>query len=218
MAFNRRGFFSTLGGLFSGRKHDEIFFYGLQVVINVYGEDTLRQSLHRVITSGEVEERPEAKRSFYKRIASLLLENQPFIEYGYWDYLLDAQDAQTEFENWVNEIEGSMATEEEELGETVDEGLRMSSDKSYVIVTLAFVLESVAAHENLRETLDGIPEEKYFDKETFTTLIEAVNYIDFEYSYADAAFVMPGNDKDGISFEDIHGEGWEYLKPIMGSM
>jgi hypothetical protein len=171
-----------------------------------------------VIADGGTEESPLQKRSSYKRIASLLLENQPFFEYGYWDLLTDSDEAQGEFENWVNELEASIATEEEELGETTDEVHRLSSDKSYVVVTMVFLLENVPAHQHLLELVDSIPEDQYFDPSTFNKLIEGVNYIDFEYSLGDAAFIMPGNDQDGISWEDIHGEGWEYLKPIMGSL
>ena len=28
-------------------------------------------------------------------------------------------------------------------------------------------------------------------------------------------FIIPGNEEDGLSWEDIHSEGWNYLKPIM---
>jgi hypothetical protein len=214
MSYNRRGFLSRISTIFS-RKTDEIFFFGLQVVINIYGEDALRQSLHRVISDGNVEESPDSKRAFYRRISALLLENLPFMEYGHWDFIKDADDATDEFESWVNELEGSIATEEEELGSEVDEFHRMSGDKSYVVVSLAFLLENAPAHEGLIELLENIPEDNYFDRTTYQKLIESLTYLDFELVLGDAAFIMPGNEQDGISFEDIHGEGWEYLKPIM---
>jgi hypothetical protein len=207
---NRRGFF---GSLF--QKRDSLLFFGLQVAVNTYGEDETRLALHRVIASGGSVETPEQKRSFYKRIAALLLENQPFFEYGYWDYLTDSDDAGAEFEQWVNEIEGSMATEEEELGEVIDEVHRMSSDKSYVVMTVAFLLEPSKSQENALAMIDSIPEDDYFSRDSFRKLIEAVTFIDFEFTQGDAAFIMPGNEMDGISWEDIHGEGWNYLKPVM---
>jgi hypothetical protein len=214
MSYDRRGFFSSIGSIFS-RKTGEVFFFGVQVVINVYGEDELRQSLHRVVASGDVEEKPDAKRSFYRRISALLLENIPFMEYGHWDFIKKPNDAVDEFESWVNEVEGSIATEEEEMGHEVDEMHRMSSDKSYVVVTLAFLLENAPSHDQIIELLDNVPEDNYFDRATYQELIEGLTYIDFELVLGDAAFIMPGNDVDGISWEDIHGEGWEYLKPIM---
>jgi hypothetical protein len=210
MSYNRRGFLSRISTIFSS-KTDEVFFFGLQVVINVYGEDDLRQSLHRVIQDGDVEESPGSKRPFYRRISALLLENLPFMEYGHWDFIKDADDSADEFESWVNALEGSIATEEEELGTEVDELHRMSGDKSYVVVSLAFLLENAPAHEGLIELLDNI----HYDRATYQQLIESLTYLDFELVLGDAAFIMPGNEQDGISWEDIHGEGWEYLKPIM---
>jgi len=31
---------------------------------------------------------------------------------------------------------------------------------------------------------------------------------------ADAVYLAPGNDRDGLSMEDLHGEGYEYLHPL----
>jgi hypothetical protein len=210
---NRRGFFSGLGSLF--KKRGEVVFFGLQIVVNVYGEDAMRDALHRVLASGGDSERPSEKRAFYKRISALLMENQPFFEYGFWDYVSDADAAEAEFEGWVSDIEGSMATEIEELGQEIDEVHRMSSDKSYVVVSALFLIEAVPSQENFFSVVESIQEDDYLSRDTFGRLIEAINYIDFEYVHGDAAFIMPGSDVDGISWEDIHGEGWQYLKPVM---
>jgi hypothetical protein len=208
---NRRGFFSKLLGR---NGESDIFFYGVQLVINVGTDDATRKKLHKVINAPVGEETPQAKRAFYKRIASVLLEVEPFYEYGYWDYLTDADDAQNEFSSWVNEIEGSMATEEEEVGQTADEQYRMSADKTYLVITCVFMLQNVTALENMISMIEEIPEDEYFSRPTWTKLIDALNYVDFEYSLGDAVFIMPGNEQDGLSWEELHTEGWNYLKPI----
>ena len=125
--YNRRGFFSKIGSVFE-RQGDTVFF-GMQCVINIYGEDTLREKLHNVIESGSSIETPAEKRSYYKRIAALLREDLPFLEYGYWDYLTKKGEADAEFNEWVTNITAMMATEEEELGDDIDEMHRLSSDK-----------------------------------------------------------------------------------------
>jgi hypothetical protein len=212
---NRRGFFSKLKYFLGDRTPSEVFFFGVQVVMSVYAKDNLRHELHRVISEGVAEEeRPAQKRAFYKNIAALLLECQPSFDYGYWDYLTDRNDAEAEFQQWVTEIEGSMATEEEQMGEQIDELHRLSSEKYFVVVTFAFLFESSPGLEQFMTMIEEIPEEEYFSRATFGTLIDAVNYLDFEYCLSDGVFIMPGNEEDGFSWEDLHGGGWEYLKPI----
>ena len=57
----------------------------------------------------------QEKRRFLKRFVALLEESALFWSYGFWDYIDDPETAAQEFNTWVNEIESSMATEEEEL-------------------------------------------------------------------------------------------------------
>jgi hypothetical protein len=213
MSMNRRGFMSKVGSFFK-RPGDELF-YALQVVVNVFGEDDLRQALHRVVLTGGEMESPAQKRAFYKQIAALLTSNNAFFEYGHWDYVTDKGEAEAEFESWVTELEAGLATEAEEVSADLADVDRMSTDKSYVVVTLLFVLERVDANGTAIEMIERHCDDEFLEREPLTELIEAVRYIDFEYSLADAAFIMPGNEHDGISWEDIRGEGWEYLKPVM---
>lgn len=209
---------SRLTSIFSSRREGDPFFFGLQIVINVYGEDDLRARLHRVIAESVHVETPLEQRNFYKRIAAILRESQPFFEYGYWDYITDPDDAADEFHDWVDGIEATMASVEEELGEDVDEMYRMSAEKSYVVISMAFLLELHRNLEEMIEIVESIPEDDYFTPFGFSRLIDATTYIDFEYSHSDAVFILPGNEHDGFSWTDMRGEGWEYLKPIMGTI
>ncbi len=208
---NRRGFLSKLN-LFK-EEPGEMLFYGVQVVVNTGSDDHMRSKIHNVINAPMKEETPHEKKAFYKKIVSLILEQEPFFEYGHWDYLTNAADAKAEFNDWVQEIEGSLASEAEETGEAIDEQFRMSSDKQYVVLSMAFLLENNDSHSNFFEMID-LPESEYFIRDTWPKLLKAIGYIDFEFALADAVFIMPGNEKDGFSFEDLHSEGWEYLKPI----
>lgn len=206
---DRRGFFSSLF-----RSDPTVVFVGAQFVIATVSSDTTRVRLRSLMERTDSEERPQEKRAFYKNVAALLLENQPYWEYGYWDYLTDADEAESEFHDWLSGIQASMATEDEEIGAEVDEVHRLSADKSYIVVTVQFLLEYNTSTQQVCEALEEIPEEEYFTHTGFKRVVEAIKRIDFEYSLRDAIFVLPGNDSDGFSWEDLHGEGWEYLKPL----
>jgi hypothetical protein len=38
--------------------------------------------------------------------------------------------------------------------------------------------------------------------------------LNFANVQADAVYLVPGNDHDGLSDDDLRGEGYEYLKPL----
>ena len=209
---SRRSFLSKIGSVFE--REGEYAFFGLQCVINIAGEEGLRGGLHAVIESGGSIETPQEKNAYYKRISALLLNDIPFLEYGFWDLITRRGEAEEEFYRWVSEISASMATEEEELGDEIDEMYRMSNDGEYVVVTLLFLLENHPALNAFFDRINSIEEEDYFTKSGFTRLIGALPLINFDYSHGDASFLMPGNDEDGISWQDIRGEGWDYLMPV----
>jgi hypothetical protein len=204
---NRRGFFSSL---FQGDPQQ--FFVGVQIVFATLATDTAGAQIRQLLAEADDMERPADRHRFYKQIASLLLENKPYWEYGYWDYIAE-DEAEAEFTDWVAELDANSATEDVEFGTDVDEAHRLSADKSYVVVTMAFLLD-YAPLERVRTMLEAIPEDDYWTTACFAELLEAVRRIDFEYCLRDSVFVMPGTDDDGVSWEDLHGSGWDYLKPL----
>ncbi len=207
---------SKFGSVF--RHPGDVFFFAVQIGINIYGEDDLRADLHRVITTAGAVESPSDKRAFYKNVVALLLRNQMSFEYGHWDYIDTSDDATAEFETWVNEIESSMATEEMETTDNPYDVERISVEKTYVVVSLLFVVERTGATASVYQRIEQHVEDEFLEPATLSDLLDAVLHLDFEYCAGDAAFIIPGTAEDGISWEDIHSEGWNYLQPVMGSM
>ncbi|MDX2129987.1 MAG: hypothetical protein SFU91_13220 [Chloroherpetonaceae bacterium] len=207
---NRRSFF---GKLFGRSKPDDMVFFGVQVVFNAFGIEGLRKDLHHILAESEKDELPEEKKRFYKKFISKLLEAKPYFEYGYWDYLPEEDDAEAEFQDWTTGIEANLATEEEELGEKADELSRFSSHQYYVVVSLCFLLEVTPELDRFLTEID-IKEQDLFRRDTFAAILHAINYIDFEFAVADAVYIVPGNEEDGFSQDDILSEGWQYLKPV----
>jgi hypothetical protein len=187
-------------------------------VINVYGETHLRSGLHRIIADAPERERPHEKSAYFKRISALLRDHIPSIEYGFWEYITDAAQAASEFDEWIREIEALTATVDEELGTAIDEAYRLGNDKDYIVVSILFLLEHGREHQTLARMIEGIPEDRQFTPWAFARLIDAVNYIDFERSQGDAVYIHPGSDDDGFSWTDMRSPGWEYLKPVIGTI
>jgi hypothetical protein len=188
-------------------------FFGVQVAIKAFFGDPLRQRLHAAIADSQSAQSLQDKRAFWKRIAAILNEAMPVFEYGYWD-LIREDKAEAEFETWCSEIEGSLATEKEEVGAAADEVNRLSAEKKYVLCTALFLVERDSNSDvTLGERCD-LPEAEYFTRATFAQLIATVPMLNFANVQADAVYLTPGSDDDGLSDEDLHGGGYEYLKPL----
>ena len=205
----QRGVLGKISRWFSGPS--DTYFLGLQIAIKCFGEDTLRARFARVIEeSRTADESVQEKRRFLKRFVALLEESALFWSYGFWDYIDDQETAAQEFNTWVNEIESGMATEEEELGEAVDDLRRTSNYKDYVVVTLLFLLDAPYAPAQQIATDDEM-----FLKETFVALVQGLASLDPRTIQADAAYVVPGSADDGLSEDDLYGPGWEYLRMLL---
>jgi hypothetical protein len=187
-------------------------FFGIQVAIQAFHNDPLRSRLHELIRESENQTLFQ-KRTFWKRACALLVEAMPVFSYGTWD-LIRAGNADSEFETWCSEIEGSLATEKEELGTAANEAVRFSSDKSYILVTLLFLVDRDSNSDlTIGERCD-IPESDYFTRQTFASLIATVPLLNFANVQADAIYLSPGTEQDGFSEDDLRSGNYEYLKPL----
>ncbi|GIX49133.1 MAG: hypothetical protein KatS3mg131_3344 [Candidatus Tectimicrobiota bacterium] len=205
----RRGFLGKLSRWFGGPS--DTYFFGLQLAIKCFGEDTLRARFARILEeSRTADETVQEKRRFLKRFVALLEESELFWTYGYWEYLDDPDAAVEEFNTWVDEIESGLATEEEELGEDIDEVRRTSKRKDYVVVTLLFLLDEPYPPAEAVES-----EDEAYHKETFVALVQGLTRLDPRTIQADAAYVVPGSAEDGLSEDDLYGPGWEHLRLLL---
>ena len=205
----QRGVLGKISRWFSGPS--DTYFFGLQIAIKCFGEDTLRARFARVIEeSRTADENVQEKRRFLKRFVALLEESELFWSYGFWEYIDTPEPAAQAFNTWVDEIESGMATEEEELGESIDDLRRTSNRKDYIVVTLVFLLDTPYAPAQQIESDD-----ETFLKETFTALVQGLTSLDPRTIQADGTYVVPGNEEDGLSEDDLYGPGWEYLRMLL---
>lgn len=188
-------------------------FFGVQVVIKAFFGDPLRKRLHEVIASGEREQSVDDKRKFYKRLTGVLADALPYYEMGFWD-LVRGGKAEDEFNTWVSEIEGAVATEGEEVAGEADEAARLSANKDYLIVTTLFLVQQGSNSDATLGRRCDFPESDYWTRMTFGELFKTIPMLSFSSIKADAVYLIPGSDEDGLSMEDLHVGGYEYLKPL----
>jgi hypothetical protein len=188
-------------------------FLGVQVVATVFHRDPLREKLHQTIAGTPDPQTLQQKRTFWKRISALLNEAMPVFELGYWN-LIQGGKAEAEFESWTSEIEGSLATEREEMGTRADEVIRLSADKRYLLCTCVALVERGSNSDRTIGERCDLPEAAWFTRQTFARLIGTFPLLNFANVQADAVYLVPGSARDGLSVEDLHGGGYEYLRPL----
>jgi uncharacterized membrane protein len=211
-----------------GEEEEHALFFGIQLVIQVFGGDELRSKLARLVEAEDNTDSADEKRRFIKSVASLLIENQYAWEYGFWDYQSESESAISTFNQWMNEIEASMATEPEELGAETDRLHRYSDQKEYLIVSLMMLIdnreEPVAddvgdyrfrpTYAQLANSFRRLAEEQgeNWDARTFERLLNGLRALDPRALERDGIFVFPGTEQDGLSsFDLLSEEGWKYL-------
>jgi hypothetical protein len=199
---NGKGLFSKL----FDSKTPYQFFFGIQIVIGTQAKDKLRKELYTILSYRGDEELPEDKKVFYKAISSVLLKSSHTIEYAYWDYILKPTKAEDEFHIWINKVETSSVSEKNEINEKVG---KLSNDKPYFSFIMVFLLKGSEQLKLFMDIIGSITKDEAYFKNSIKKVIEAINHIDFEYSYGDACFIMPGNEKDKLVLSDIKLEGWE---------
>lgn len=218
-----------LGGT-SSNEGERVLFFGIQIAIQVFGGDTLRGQLARLVEAEDQTDTAEEKRRFIKSVAGLLTENQYAWEYGFWEYYTDAETSISSFNQWRNELEASMATEPDELGQEVDRLHRFSDQKEFLIVTVIMMIDNrdepvaddVGDYEfrptysqlaaPFRQVAEGFEETEYWQAATFAKLLDAVCALDPRAIERDGVFVFPGTAQDGLSSLDLIGdEDWKYL-------
>jgi hypothetical protein len=219
---------SFLGG--RGQQNDHALFFGLQLVIQIFGSDQLRARIHRLIEAEDETDSADEKRRFMKSVASMLIESQYAWEYGFWEFSADADTAISSFNQWRNEIEASMATESEEMGSEIDRLHRFSDQKEYLIITMLMLIDNrdepvsddVGDYQfrptysqlalPFRQLCENFNEKEYWRPGTFKDLLDGIRALDPRVIERDGIYVYPGTEQDGISsFDLLSDEGWKYL-------
>jgi hypothetical protein len=191
-------------------------FFGVQILARVGADGGLRQRLHEAIAQGSAagDQSLADKRVLYKRITTLLVADAVRFDLGYWDYIADSGKAEHEFDDWCSGLEGRLATEKEEVGAAVDDVNRLSAKPEYIAVTVCFLLEAGGNSDATVAERCDLPEADWAKRDTYVHLLETLPMLSFSSVKADAIYLVPGNEQDGLSFDDVHGGGWEYLKQL----
>ena len=173
---------------------------------------------------------PEEKRRFIKSVAALLTENQYAWEFGFWEYYNDAETSIHSFNQWRNELESSMATEPDEMGQEIDRLHRFSNQKEFLVVTIILLIDNRDEPIARRCLVTTVSDRRTancprpFDRSRKALKNPSTGRPQPSLNYSrvsanwyarierDGIFVYPGTAQDGLSSLDLLGDpDWKYL-------
>ncbi len=201
----RRGF---LKRLFGGDDRVDAAFFGIEVVIREHAIPDLRNKLHAVINAPwpNGEPTPDERRMMYRKLALLLKNATPYFDYAYWEYETRRPRAEPDFHKWVGELEQEIAVEVD-ASEYAEENERVIIEKTYVVVSVAFLTRFPIPIADEYDDHDDAS----WRRSTIAELLSAMQHFNYDLVVGDAAFVLPGSDDDGLSELDLATERWEHL-------
>jgi hypothetical protein len=180
-------------------------FFGLQLVLRPLDSAGFHAEVRRLISEAPAEQTLAQKRFFYTRLHDLLAVHLDTVELGYWDYIGDVSRTEKEFETWCSEIE-AVVREPPPLRD---------SPSPYCIVSVAFLsVRDSNSDRTLGERCD-IADPQFWTRQTFSRLVDTLPMLNFSTISADAVYLVPGHVGEGPTSEELHGEGYEYLHPIV---
>lgn len=185
-------------------------FFGLQVLIGAAGRgDPARAELGALVRASPERVELAEKRLLYQRVRGLLQGARPRIERGYWDYIPDPARAEAEFEKWCSELEQLANDPRPAAADAYRAG-----SAGAALFTMAFLLvKGQAADEVAAERCD-VAEPDFFKRSVFEALVALPPQFNFATVRADAIYVVPGDDDDGLTPVELADEGWSYLRPL----
>ena len=204
---DRRNFFTKLIS-----SVPEIFFLGIQVVFPVDVGENITDVINSLIRQISETQSLLDKKECYNELVKVILNISKYLEFGYWDFIINKNDAQTEFGEWLNEFDESL--DDENFSDLDNKAASKNIDREYLVVTMAFLINGALSHENIVNNIRNISEKNYNDLSIYKYLLQQVSKIDFNYCESDTAFVYPYNKMSKLTLDDLENDGWEYLVPI----
>lgn len=181
-------------------------FFGMQVVVRSPRGSSLRQRIRGLLVDPSPELSVDEKSALLRNLASTLGDSAALFERGYWDFVPDPGSARAEMDDWCDEIEA-------EAGDPADPALG-AGESPYFIVTLACTLRDGSPAADALGVACDLPEEAYWTRESFASLLAAVGEIDVAGLTSDAVYLNAGAIDPETGREEIDGEGYEYLRRI----
>lgn len=186
----------------------------IQVVLGMEGTEALRQELWRLVRSAPAEQTYAAKARLYHKLGQALADAEDRYVSGVWDYVEDPGRADEEYRSWREGTVADAAEEAQEAQAQKAQGPGDAGGRSYMFVTVLFLMKKGGASDQFVCELCRMPEGVYWRKGTFERLFRSLRQLNFASVREDAIYVRPGEGGVGVREETLSEEHYGHLRRL----
>lgn len=188
-------------------------FFGIQVAFQRGQRDPLPAQLQHLLARDATARQSHVdKVQFWKRASGLLTAAMPAYRFGDWD-LVRGSKAQDEFNEWSSEIEASLSSLDESRPK-LEERNRPEGPPTHLLATMMVLVDRGSNADNTLGEWCDVPESQWLTCATFARLISIFPRLNFGNVQADAIYIVPGTDREGLSADELTSEDYHQLSPL----
>jgi hypothetical protein len=166
-----------------------------------------REELKDLVLSHPAASTPGLKWKMLGRAAQILLANLDLFEKGCWDFFDDDGRALSDYEMWSK----GMITEEGARREPSGEPGR---EPRFMTFTIALLMVQGTPAEREVARLCEVPERDLWKRATFERILRGLPRVNFASVKSDVLYLIPGDDRWGLTAADLEHTKFEYLREI----
>ncbi|MFO0658945.1 MAG: hypothetical protein U0165_03795 [Polyangiaceae bacterium] len=190
-------------------------FFAVEVAFQLYpGNPT--QQMQQLIRQSPVNQNYTQKWEFYRDYCRLLLSAASRFEFGVWEFS-EGSGAEEEYEEWLRGTEADTAASVSQgavAGSNQHDPYRDAGENRYGIAMALFLVQDGSNSDAAIRRITTMPQSAFWTRQTISTLLNGIGYINFATVKSDAVFVRPGHEAYALTYSELRTERYQYLRPL----
>lgn len=183
--------------------------FAIELCLRLEPGSGLRDELKDLILSHPHASTPGRKWDLLQAVAKRLAANVHLVDRGCWDFFDDDGRALRDYEMWSN----GMITEE---GARKEPSGPPQDGERFMTVTCALLIKAYTDCARKLSRLCDIPEDRLWRRQTFEKILRGLGCVNFAAVKSDVWYVIPGDERWGLTAEDLALEKFAYFRKLEG--
>jgi hypothetical protein len=190
--------------------------FAIQVFLELESTTSLRGHLRNLIRSSPANLTHQRKWTLWRGVSEALVEQEAGFVFGVWDYIEDEGRSRDEFDQWTSGTVADARAVQAEVDAALANGspYRVGNPRSYMFVTILFLLERGSASDGLVCEACRMPDQRMWLRSTFKDLLVTAAQINPIHVREDAIYVRPGTTDLGVTDEEMLDPSYKYLRSL----
>jgi hypothetical protein len=182
--------------------------FAMELCLRLEAGSAAQDELKDLVLSHPAASTPGLKWRMLCRAGQILLASVHRAEKGCWDFFDDDGRALGDYEMWSK----GMITEE---GARKKPSGPPGDDPRYMTFTIALLLVQGTPAEREIAKLCDVPEGQLWKRSTFERILKGLPRVNFASVKSDVLYLIPGDDRWGLTAADLEHTKFEYLREIV---